>query len=167
MLQDWGPKDSPNTIYEPESRLPHDFKQPAAKPAPTPQPKVAPVPQPAPADELELNEVEISAPTPEDQPEAQPKSVTPDAAVEPLPSKPTTKDAIGPYSEPLVGPMSSLPETAPEMKLAQDKLTDSGIHPGMPQTRVYEPLSHDDEPIDTVTIDATQMDAIAQSDPSS
>ena len=63
--------------------------------------------------------------------------------------------------------MSSLPEMPPEMKLMQHQPIDPDVHAGLPQTRVYEPLSHDDEPGDTVNIDAIQMDAIAQSDPSS
>jgi hypothetical protein len=37
----------------------------------------------------------------------------------------------------------------------------------MPQTRVYEPLSQDDDAADTVNIDVMSMDAIAQSDPPS
>ncbi|WP_204140650.1 CapA family protein [Halomicronema sp. CCY15110] len=158
LLQEWGPKDSPNTIYEPESRLPSDFEKPTAEPHPSP---------PTDIDKLELNEVEISAPDTDTKPAAQPKLIAPPPKLAPPAPKPTPDGAIGPYSEPLVGPMSALPETAPEMKRMPDQLTDTKVHPGMPQTRVYEPLSHDDDAADTVNIDAMQMDAIAQSDPSS
>ncbi|RZM77701.1 CapA family protein [Leptolyngbya iicbica] len=158
LLQEWGPKDSPNTIYEPESRLPSEFKQPVEKPQPS---------TPTDIDKLELQEVEISNPAPDDKPAAQPKSLESPPAIAPAAPPPAPKDAIGPYSEPLVGPMSSLPEITPEMKLMQHKPMDTDVNAGLPQTRVYEPLSHDDEPGDTVNIDAIQMDEIAQSDPSS
>jgi len=158
LLQEWGPKDSPNTIYEPESRLPSDFEKPTEKPHPS---------LPTDIDKLELNEVEIAAPDAEVKPAAPPKLGAPQPKNQPPAPKVTPDEAIAPYSEPLVGPMSALPKPAPELKRMPDQRTATNAPLGMPQPRVYEPLSHDDDTVDTVNIDATQMDAIAQSDPSS
>lgn len=179
LLKDWGPKKSPNTLYEPESRLPGGLEQLPVKPdkpqpstqpkldvesheaapaTPTPQ-KVAP-PETVP-DETELNEVEIANPTPKSVDLPAPASA--DAQQGELPAN----DAIGPYSEPLVGPMSVLPETAPDMKQHQEPTAPAEAQPGMPETRVYTPLSTEDDPETTVTIDVSKRDAIAQSDSTS
>ncbi|NEQ43978.1 MAG: hypothetical protein F6K00_10635 [Leptolyngbya sp. SIOISBB] len=166
LLQDWGPKESPNTIYEPESRLPATLDKPTSQPRqvwPFPLPKVEVDPQQNTTDDLELNEVEISAPASTSDQPVSPKSATPKAVEGPAP---TPNDAIGPYSEPLVGPMSSLPEVDPDMKLSQDPGAVTNTQPGMPAPRVYTPLSIDEDPADTVTVDVAKTDAIAQADPS-
>ncbi|MEM9118349.1 MAG: CapA family protein [Cyanobacteria bacterium P01_F01_bin.56] len=164
LLQDWGPKESPNTIYEPESRLPS-----SVKPSTTPPRKIWPFSRPQ--DELDdnhhhqlrLDEIEISTPAPEPSPAAPLKSTEPQAVETPTP---VSNDAIGPYSEPLVGPMSVLPGDDHDLSLSQAPVTATDLSPGMPAPRVYAPLNTARELEDTVTADATLTDAIAQFDPS-
>lgn len=146
LLDDWGPKDSSNTIYEPESALPRDTQLKLPK-----LDKSAPAPPPAPAPKLDK-----SAPTP---------SPT-EAPIEPELEVSQPQDAIPPYGEPLVGPMSSLPETPPDMKMHQDAIApkpDKTV--GTPESRVYEPLNTLAPTTDkTITVDVNNEDAIAQAD---
>ena len=120
LLKEWGPKDSPNTIYEPESALPDSLRV-KPKDSPAAQPKT--IAEPA--------EDESAAPPP-----------APTTAAEPTTSAPATPEAIAPYSEPLVGPMSVLSEPPAAMKPATKG---SALAPlaqaGMPISQVFEPLN--------------------------
>jgi hypothetical protein len=119
LLQEWGPKESPNTIYEPESALPEDMqwdKPEAEKRVPARPPQVTP---------------------PVDKPDTSDKM----APIEGEREVTQPSDAIAPYSEPLVGPLSSLPEAAPEMKLHQDAIAPTPPQAGMPESRVLAPLN--------------------------
>ena len=113
--------------------------------------------------QLRLDEIEISTPAPEPSPAATLKSTEPQAVETPTP---VSNDAIGPYSEPLVGPMSVLPGGDHDLPLSQAPVTATDLSPGMPAPRVYAPLNTARELEDTVTADATLIDAIAQFDPS-
>ncbi|MGD1941306.1 MAG: CapA family protein [Leptolyngbyaceae cyanobacterium] len=120
LLKEWGPKDSPNTIYEPESALPDSLRV-KPKDSPAAQPKT--IAEPA--------EDESAAPPP-----------APTTAAEPTTSAPATPEAIAPYSEPLGGPMSVLSEPPAAMKPATKG---SALAPlaqaGMPISQVFEPLN--------------------------
>ncbi|MGF1457772.1 MAG: CapA family protein [Leptolyngbyaceae cyanobacterium] len=163
LLKDWGPKDSPNTLYEPESSLPPDLQVAPSKSVPAP--KQAPWRSP-----------ERTSPSRSDAPPASPSvPVAPPSATDnpPAPAHetvpaPPPDDAIGPYSEPLVGPISSLPETAPDMKLAQaPELPPAKAQPGMPEARIYTPLNPaDSSSAEAVTEDIDLLEAIAQSEAS-
>lgn len=183
LLKDWGPKESPNTIYEPESRLPSNIDPKPAKPEAsesltTPEAAGESTPEdkaPAPAVEEaappvpEATEAPVPAPNLEPKRQPEPK-MTPPSAPTDLPlqeiDQPPKNGAIAPYSEPLVGPMSSLPKTDPTMKRVQDTIAPPpATRSGVPETRVYEPLNTLPAADDTaLTVDVDTTDAIAQSD---
>lgn len=122
LLKEWGPKDSPNTIYEPESALPESLRI---------LPKDSPAAEPKTIAEPIVVEDELAAPSP-----------APATAVEPTTSSPEPSEAIAPYSEPLVGPMSVLSEPPAAMKPATKG---AALAPppqaGMPTSQVFEPLN--------------------------
>ncbi len=156
LLENWGQKESPNTIYEPESLLPDHLRpiKPTIekeKTLPSVQPLAAPSDEPSPSG--------LPKAAPKDLPATGSPQVTPDAD-DSLETVDVTQpnDAIGPYSEPLVGPLSTLPETVSDMKLHPD-----GTRPqtqplaGMPESRVFVPLNEletDTEKAITIDIDS-------------
>ncbi|MGD1858521.1 MAG: CapA family protein [Leptolyngbyaceae cyanobacterium] len=190
LLNEWGPKDSPNTIYEPESRLPETLpkapKAPQAEAADSADPVESAAPkvidlhlhhQP---EETAAEEAPPATTIPESAPE--PPSAVSESASDSSPaakateSKPAPdqsadfqKDAIGPYGEPLVGPLSSLPETDADMKLHQDIIPPQlDMPPGTPESLVYVPLNvleAGKAPKTTVDV-ATTDETIAQADES-
>jgi len=169
LLKDWGPKDSPNTIYEPESRLPNRLN---AKPS-KPETVTPAAPKPNEVDRPDATEFPdaTESPAPKLEPQRQPE---PKLQPQPAPTdielqeidQPPANGAIGPYSEPLVGPMSALPETDPKMKLHQDTLApQTDVQPGMPATRIYRPLNTlAPSQTPAVTIDVAKIEAIAPAD---
>ncbi|HEY9888093.1 MAG TPA: CapA family protein, partial [Candidatus Obscuribacterales bacterium] len=131
LLKNWGPKDSSNTIYEPESALPREVSAPAP-PSPS-----APAADAVP-----------TAPAPKATPAAK-DAVTP------------PQGAIAPYSEPLVGPMSSLPELSPEMKPSQGAIAPQPPV-GMPESRIFAPMNTLEASKEAIiTIDVKSQTAIA------
>lgn len=118
LLEEWGPKESPNTIYEPESVLPQDLR-----------PSLPKVEKSSPRQDESADPLEAKPSVPE-------KAEPIEGEVEVT----QPHDAIAPYSEPLVGPLSSLPETALDMKLHQDTITPQS-QAGMPESRVFVPLN--------------------------
>ncbi|MEM9769630.1 MAG: CapA family protein [Cyanobacteria bacterium P01_D01_bin.71] len=177
LLNDWGPKDSPNTIYEPESRLPDvlpsPLQAPQAKPSAsetkTATPPAAPS-APTVPEAADPNLNQQPAPTavePAADLKSAPSASEPEATTDEPPS--SQKDAIGPYGEPLVGPLSSLPETQPDMKLHQEVIPPQADAPlGTPESRVYVPLNVlEAGKAAKTTVDVTMIeDAIAHSDAS-
>jgi len=117
LLDEWGPKEGTGSIYDPESILPNGLRpQRPAIAEPSPQPRLSPDAPDLPA------EVEISHPE----------------------TKSSPPDAIAPYSEPLVGPMSTLPSSQTPRTTKEDaiahpsKLSLSSV--GAPQTRILKPV---------------------------
>lgn len=139
LLKDWGPKESPNTLYEPESVLP---------------------------DEMQWDKPDADNPTPDrSTPSTPPPAEKPAAPDKPIPLEGELEviqpsDAIPPYSEPLVGPLSSLPEVAPKMKLRQDAIAPAPPQAGMPESRVLAPLNvlkaAQDPDITTIDVQGTE-----------
>lgn len=151
LLKDWGPKESPNTIYEPESRLPRQPDRPKPQPKRHAADRLPPPNLAAPPAALE------SAP---------PTSATRKSSTAAENRPPN--GAIAPYSEPLVGPMSSLSESAPDMKMHNEAtIPQPKAQPGMPESRVYVPLNTlkpaDDAPI-TVNVEKAAAIALRDTD---
>jgi len=142
LLDDWGPKDSSNTIYEPESALPNRFRlrNPNSD-------KLTP---------KSRKDLSNSSKEPLPLPETEP--IESEVEVNQL------NDAIAPYSEPLVGPLSSLPEVTPDMKMHQDAIAPMP-QPGMPESRVFEPLNTLEPAKDKmITVEVKSQEAIALPD---
>ena len=120
LLNEWGPKESPNTIYEPESALPERLRV---------QPKNRPDAQPPAIAESGLTDEATPSPAPA-------------TAEEPTTPSSEPPEAIAPYSEPLVGPMSVLSEPPAAMKPAtKGGALASPVQAGMPISQVFEPLN--------------------------
>jgi poly-gamma-glutamate capsule biosynthesis protein CapA/YwtB (metallophosphatase superfamily) len=150
LLDDWGQKESPNTIYEPESALPRPlrFNKPETETkAPNAQPEA---PNPLERKSEQLPESGENWPTPDEK--SSTPGTTPPLGEELEITHP--HEAIGPYSEPLVGPLSSVPEPSTDMKRHQDVDTPTAqLPPGMPESRVFEPLNTSEPPEkETITI---------------
>ena len=149
LLDDWGQKESPNTLYEPESTLPPQIR-------------------------LDMPEIEKKSPHPKAQPNHPPetkeeKRLTPEMT-DPIQSEldvTQPNEVIAPYSEPLIGPLSSAPEAIPARKMYQDLLaTTPPIYKGMPESRVFEPLNTlEPATEETLTIEVKEQSTIAQSNP--
>jgi poly-gamma-glutamate synthesis protein (capsule biosynthesis protein) len=115
LLRDWGPKRGSGKIYQPESALPRGLEQEI--PAPQPIDRTQQIDHVLPS--------ETAAPPPAASGSA--PNATPDVAPSP--------DAIAPYSEPLVGPLSQTKSTSS---------VEGAIAPvpsGIPETRVFSPLN--------------------------
>lgn len=144
LLDGWGPKDSPNTLYEPESLLPNDspLKQPKSKP--TRSPEVRQIEAPKNETEKQVFEHPQAEPMGDELEVHQPVEVIP------------------PHSEPLVGPLSALPASSPEMKMPSAAIA-APPQAGMPESQVFQPLNTL-EPANTkmITIEAQSKPAADQ-----
>ncbi|MDB9527082.1 CapA family protein [Oscillatoria sp. CS-180] len=122
LLNNWGPKESPNTLYEPESLLPHGTPSKEAEAEKTVSPATESATEPveeakpmsAPAEPIEV-ELEVIQPN----------------------------ESISPHSEPLVGPMSHLPNLSPDTTMQSAAIAPTQPRPqaGMPESQVFEPLN--------------------------
>ncbi|NER84039.1 MAG: hypothetical protein F6K42_31775, partial [Leptolyngbya sp. SIO1D8] len=163
LLDNWGPKTGDDPLYEPESVLPEDARLNPIKPT-----QASPKPHPSAEEKTSIEEIPAAA-SEAPMPEIEERS---------------PNDAIAPYSEPLIGPLSALPATLsqqaaePEPKTGSEA-AETEIEPietepepafdevalvvqqpsGLPQARVFEPLSSLHAPAaDTALIEQPVME---------